>query len=80
MCIVHSCVHIQIQDESKKLNPLQNYDNKQEGHDGPVWLHWLTHKIPSYQCMYVCCFMAHRQLWSFSGHIFVLKDKVESLS
>ena len=24
---------------------------KQEGHDGPVWLHWLICKIPSYQTL-----------------------------
>ena len=24
---------------------------KQEGHDGPVSLHWLIHKIPSYQAL-----------------------------
>ena len=25
--------------------------NKQEGHDGPVSLHWLIHKIPLYQTL-----------------------------
>ena len=24
---------------------------KQEGHDGPVSLHWLIHEIPSYQAL-----------------------------
>ena len=27
------------------------HQNKQEGHDGPVSLHWLIHKIPSYQTL-----------------------------
>ena len=25
---------------------------KQEGHDGPVSIHWLIHKIPSYQTLH----------------------------
>ena len=41
-------------DQEKKsypTNPAIEHHNKiiQEGHDGPVSLHWLIHKIPSYR-------------------------------
>ena len=33
----------------------------QEGHDGPVSLHWLTHEIPSYQALqYLGIGLKHR--------------------
>ena len=36
---------------------------KQEGHDGPVLLHWLTHEIPSYQALqYLGIGLKHRPL------------------
>ena len=40
----------------------RNY-NKQEGHDGPVSLHWLIHEIPSYQALqYLGIGLKHRPL------------------
>ena len=36
---------------------------KQEGHDGPVLLHWLIHEIPSYQTLqYLVIGLKHRPL------------------
>ena len=36
--------------EMATLYPMFN-NHGQEGHDGPVSLHWLIHKIPSYQTL-----------------------------
>ena len=43
----------------------QSYLHKleQEGHDGPVSLHWLIHEIPSYQALqYLEIGLKHRPL------------------
>ena len=31
---------------------IDDYKEKQEGHDGPVSLHWLIHEIHSYQTLH----------------------------
>ena len=33
------------------IGVLCRYLIQQDGHDGPVYLHWLIHEIPSYQTL-----------------------------